>query len=311
MMKKTLAVALLLIVACDGGTAPEPLIPTTVLVSPGEASLEISTDSVVLTATVKDQNGDTMDEVSVTWSSEDTDVAAVNSGGVVSPVGNGVAKILATVDTVSGSASIAVELDVQREALIAFYESLNGDDWQFNDNWGTGAPLDDWYGVTADADGNVLVVDLGAKRLVGTIPPEIGLLEHLVTLDLGFNPGVTGNMPPEIGELKRMQHLLLHHTDLTGPIPAEYAELSELTELDFHFNDLLGPLPDWIGTLEELTSLAIHRNPLTGRLPRTLLGLELAEFFWYDTELCAPADDEFQEWLDAIPNHSPGETCSS
>lgn len=310
MVKKTLAMALLLIVACDGGTTPEPLIPATVLVSPGEAALRISTDTVRLTATVKDQNGDTMDDVPVSWLSEDTVVATVNSGGVVSPAGNGVVEILATVDTVAGSASITVELDVQREALVALYESLNGDDWVRNDNWVTGAPLDEWYGITVRA-GNVSGISMTYNDVVGTIPPEIALLEHLEILDLGFNEGVRGDMPPEIGKLKKMRHLLLHHNDMTGPIPAEYAELSELATIDFHFNDLHGPLPDWIGTLENLTVLSIHLIPLTGRLPRTLLDLDLTVFFWHDTELCAPADDEFQEWLDAIPNHSPGENCSS
>ncbi len=334
-MNKTLATASLLVVACGGGTDPEPtLYPATVLVSPGEASLEISTDSVVLTATVKDQNGDTMDTVSVTWSSEDTAVATVTPGGVVSPAGNGVAKILATVDSVSGSASIAVELDIQRETLVSLYESLNGDGWVLNDNWGTTAPLGDWYGVSTDGEA-VTEVILSGNDVSGRVPVDIVRLEHLRTLDLGYNEGVTGRILPEFGEMENLRVLALHHNSLTGTIPPELANL-ELTVFDFHANQLTGHIPEWMGEQTRLGTFRVDANSFTGsipssfgkltrlhtlmvgnnsgmsgRLPRELLNLDLIWFSWAGTNLCSPPDDEFQEWLDDIPNHQPGRKCSS
>ena len=71
-MNKAVAVALLMVVACGDGTGPESSHPTTVLVSPEAAELETLHRTVRLTATVTDQNGATMDNASVTWSSEDT-----------------------------------------------------------------------------------------------------------------------------------------------------------------------------------------------------------------------------------------------
>ena len=34
-----------------------------------------------------------------------------------------------------------------REALTAFYNATNGDDWTNSDNWLTDAPIQDWHGV--------------------------------------------------------------------------------------------------------------------------------------------------------------------
>ena len=69
-------------------------------------------------------------------------------------MGDGVVKIVATADTVSGAADITVQYDVQREALLKLYESMNGDNWFDNDNWGTNAPLNTWFGVETE-DGDV------------------------------------------------------------------------------------------------------------------------------------------------------------
>ena len=332
-MNRILAMVLLVVVACSEATEPEAPYPATVLVSPKAAMVEMLTETVELTATVKDQNGNTMANVTVAWSSEDTSVATVNSRGVVTPMGDGVVKVVAMADTVSGAADITVQLDVQREALLKFYESLNGDDWHENRNWGTNTPLNRWYGVTAE-DGNVSRIEMERNNLVGEIPAEIGLLEHLRGLSL-VRGSISGSIPPEIGDLKNLTGLWLWDNELTGPIPPEIENLTELDSLELHFNQLSGPVPTWLGNLANLVTIHIHDNGLTGslpaslgnleglkflavnrtelsgRLPRALLGLDLDVFWWHVTDLCAPPDDEFQDWLETIPNHYPNEVCSS
>ena len=49
-----------------------------------------------------------------------------------------------------------------------------------------------------------------------------------------------------------------------------------------------------------MTALRVGDNALSGRLPRTLLDLPLDELDYADTELCAPTDEKFRAWLDAI-----------
>ena len=53
-------------------------------------------ETVQLTATVLDQNGQAMSGVSVTWASSDGGVASVGANGVVTAVQNGSATVTAT-----------------------------------------------------------------------------------------------------------------------------------------------------------------------------------------------------------------------
>jgi hypothetical protein len=72
---------------------------------------------------------------------------------------------------------------IEREALIAFYESTLGDRWNQNDGWKT-PPLDtdgfampgtecDWYGVTCQEE-RLTPVNLSYNQLTGVIPPKLG-----------------------------------------------------------------------------------------------------------------------------------------
>ena len=65
-----------------------------------------------LSATVKDQNGNTMSGASVSWSTSDPSVATVSSAGLVTATANG----MATITSTSGSASATASVTVQEEA---------------------------------------------------------------------------------------------------------------------------------------------------------------------------------------------------
>ena len=47
------------------------------------------------------------------------------------------------------------------------YEATDGMNWRKAKNWGTKAPLGDWQGVTVDAKGDVIELDLGYNNLRG------------------------------------------------------------------------------------------------------------------------------------------------
>ncbi len=86
-------------------------------------------------------------------------------------------------------------------------------------NWGSGSPLDQWEGVTlAGAPPRVTGLDLYRKKLSGTIPPELGALDHLQRLSLLFNY-LSGPIPLELGELGQLRTLWLGGNQLTGCIP--------------------------------------------------------------------------------------------
>lgn len=84
-----------------------------------------------------------------------------------------------------------------REVLLLLYEQADGPNWKRSDNWGTDAPLDEWFGVETDAQGNVTELILPANGLAGTVPPELGNLGRLELMDLSDNE-LTGCLPPTL-----------------------------------------------------------------------------------------------------------------
>ena len=138
----------------------------------------------------------------------------------------------------------------ERAALIALYNSTNGNNWGNNSGWKT-PPLDldgfamsgtenNWYGITCDG-GNTTVI-------------RIGLL----------NNGLNGTIPTELGNLTNLTELWLAQNQLTGNIPTELGNLTNLTSLYLIINQLSGSIPTELGNLTNLTSLSLGVNQLTG-----------------------------------------------
>src|SRR6266516_3343634 len=78
-----------------------------VAVSPASASVQVG-QTVQLTATPKDANGNPLSGRTISWSSSNTATASVNSTGLVTAVATGAATISATSEGQSGTASITV-----------------------------------------------------------------------------------------------------------------------------------------------------------------------------------------------------------
>ena len=96
---------------------------------------------------------------------------------------------------------------IDRAALVAFYHAAGGPGWINNDNWLTDIPLWGWYGVETDSNGRVIGLNFYNNGLSGSIPPELGRLSELTTLDLSTDWGrdfrsnnLTGPIPPELGK---------------------------------------------------------------------------------------------------------------
>ena len=98
----------------QGGTAaitvtppPPPAPVASVTVTPAPASVPTG-QTVQLTATLKDANGNTLTGRTVTWASSNPAVATVTGSGLVSGVTAGAATITATSETVSGTSAVTV-----------------------------------------------------------------------------------------------------------------------------------------------------------------------------------------------------------
>ena len=325
-------VGLVLASGCGGGdsaTAPEPLPdpsrPTTIAVSPFATELTALGETVQLTAEVRDQNGRVMAGATVTWSSSNTSVATVDQAGLVTAISTGTAAITARAGPASASAGITVNAPplADRDILVLLYEATDGPNWINSENWLTDAPLGAWYGVTTDAFGRVVSLDLAgrwdreAERFVehglsGSIPPALGNLTHLEVLQLHTNDltgpippntrhltslielhlggnDLTGPIPPELGNLTRLEELDLDFNDLTGSIPPELGSLTRLERLELDYNDLTGPIPSELGNLTRLRALQLHANDLTGPIPSELGSLtRLRELYLNENRLSGP-----------------------
>ncbi|MDE2878622.1 Ig-like domain-containing protein [Candidatus Palauibacter soopunensis] len=147
------------------------------------------------------------------------------------------------------------------------------------------------------------ILDLGANSLTGVIPPELAELASLLSLDFSRN-GLSGPVPPELGNLANLRYLTLAANRLTDSIPSRLGELGNLMGLYLGDNDLTGPVPATFGGLTDLRDLAVQTNAgMVGPLPASLTNLATLETLQTGgTDLCAPPDADFRQWLEGVPN---------
>lgn len=174
----------------------------------------------------------------------------------------------------------------ERAALIALYNSTNGNNWVNNDGWKTPPLHTDgfampgtegtWHGVTVE-DNHVIRVDFIDNNLNGTLPSELQNLEYLKNLSLANNDYLTGDIPPTIGNITGLQELILVCNQLTGSIPFELGNLTNLIHLDLSTNQLTGSIPTELSNLHNLMYLQVDSNQLTGSIPVVLSNLTQLE----------------------------------
>ena len=97
----------------------------------------------------------------------------------------------------------ASDVNTDRAALAALYNTTNGSSWRDDTNWVSSRPLGEWYGVSTDADGRVTELDLRDNQLSGSIPSELGNLANLERLGLDGNQ-LSGSIPSELGNLDNL-----------------------------------------------------------------------------------------------------------
>ncbi|CBJ25495.1 LRR-GTPase of the ROCO family [Ectocarpus siliculosus] len=181
-----------------------------------------------------------------------------------------------------GPASATGSAQTDRETLLHFYRTAGGESWTCKDGWAENADdLGSWHGVTTNAEGRVVKLELQGgpepqpggfekgNSIIGAIPPEFGRLGALTTLHLGGNQ-LTGAIPPELGQLGALEELFLPSNRLSGRIPPELGLLSKLKGLHLKYNHLSGSVPPELGQLSGLELLLLTSNQLSGPIPPEL-----------------------------------------
>ena len=225
-----------------------------------------------------------------------------------------------TSDQTGRNYSASLITTTQRQALIAFYNSTNGDGWTNKSGWKTPPLYPDgfampgtegtWFGVSVNPEtlavtgitlvGNNLtgsipaglatladlqVLNLFSNHLSGSIPVEMGNLTSLSVLSFGYNQ-LSGSIPAELANLANLNDLELNNNQLSGSIPAELGTLTNLRYLELNSNLLSGSIPVELGDLADLLHLNLYENQLTGSIPPELGNLTNVEtLFLYTNEL--------------------------
>ncbi|WP_299311241.1 leucine-rich repeat domain-containing protein [uncultured Aquimarina sp.] len=166
--------------------------------------------------------------------------------------------------------------DEDRQALIDFYQTTNGDGWtnttEGNQPWLINDPTSkvcDWFGVTVSFDYKVESIQLPGNNLRGEIPISLEILKDLKVLDLSQN-NMIGEIPAALGNMPNLQSLNLRENVLVGVIPDAITNVTNLQILDLGLNRFSSVIPTNIGGLQALTYLDLSENKLEGTIPESL-----------------------------------------
>lgn len=107
-----------------------------------------------------------------------------------------------------------------------------------------------------------------SNRDISVLPPQIGELTWLTSLDLTYNS--IEELPKEFFKLKKLKNLYLYRNEIKQ-LPEKINELTSLSVLDLSHNKL-EELPKQIGDIHNLTSLDLSYNKLE-KLPFEIVNL--------------------------------------
>ncbi len=280
---------------------------TRIVITPQSAILTAVGETVKLSSTARDQNGNQIPGAQVTWSSNDPSVASVDTQGVVTAASNGTVRITAS----SGNASASVPITVMQSAVRIVIEPMSatltaiGESVSFtaavhdqNANPVPGARVtwssSDPAVARVNEDGRVTAVRHGSVEITATSGDLAAIVPVMVTIPspdrevmvalfnaLGGpnwkrNTNWLSDAPlndwhgVQLDDERFVTSLNLGNNNLNGSIPVDLAKLSRLSGLALDSNGLTGEIPPELGRLTRLSHLYLFGNRLTGSIPPEL-----------------------------------------
>ncbi|KAL8026867.1 hypothetical protein ABFX02_14G057650 [Erythranthe guttata] len=122
----------------------------------------------------------------------------------------------------------ATNYATDQSALLALKSHITLDPYNFiTTNWTNSTSVCSWIGVTCGSRHNrVTTLNISYMFLSGTIPPQIGNLSFLISLDLSRN--FFGGVLPQLLLLHRLKYISLRDNNFTGNIPISLSNLTKL-----------------------------------------------------------------------------------
>eukprot|EP01112_Ceratiomyxa_fruticulosa_P021763 TRINITY_DN7782_c0_g1_i1.p1 TRINITY_DN7782_c0_g1~~TRINITY_DN7782_c0_g1_i1.p1 ORF type:complete len:195 (+),score=31.87 TRINITY_DN7782_c0_g1_i1:866-1450(+) len=141
--------------------------------------------------------------------------------------------------------------------------------FQVNSNWLNGSIPSSLKGCSS-----LQFLHLYENNITGTIPPEIGTLEHLTEFTFGNNQ-INGSLPSSISDSPVLRFISGHHNNLTGTLPNELVDDKTTLSLELHYNQLTGTIPSNFGNLSLISNhLFLNNNSFNGSVPIFFKGVD-------------------------------------
>lgn len=159
-------------------------------------------------------------------------------------------------------------LNIDGTLLLSFKYSVLDDPLSVLDNWDyNDATPCLWNGVTCAPDMfRVTSLVLPNSKLVGSVPQELGFIQHLHTIDLSNN-FLNGTLPLSLLNASELQVLSLSSNAISGELPDSIGGLKSLKLLNLSVNALAGYLPQKLSSLENLKVVSLRNNHFSGTVP--------------------------------------------
>ncbi|KAL3523123.1 hypothetical protein ACH5RR_015957 [Cinchona calisaya] len=109
-------------------------------------------------------------------------------------------------------------------------------------------------------------LDMSINNFYGELPSELARLRRLRVLDLGDN-NLNGDLPPWLGNFHELLHLSLKYNSFTGLVPPSISNMSKLISIRLSFNSLQGDVNSEIFNISSLEIVTGDSNGLAGYLP--------------------------------------------
>ncbi|KAH9778900.1 protein kinase domain-containing protein [Citrus sinensis] len=154
-----------------------------------------------------------------------------------------------------------------QSALLAFKAHVGDYRSVLANNWSISHPICSWVGISCDSrHQRVKALNLSGMGLGGTIPPHLGNLSFLMSLDVTLN-NFYGHLPNELGKLGRLKFISFSFNKLSGSIPTWIGVLSKLQIMSLRNNNITGPIPNSLFNLSKLEMLQASFNVIDGNIP--------------------------------------------
>ncbi|XP_027346643.1 probable LRR receptor-like serine/threonine-protein kinase At4g37250 isoform X2 [Abrus precatorius] len=151
--------------------------------------------------------------------------------------------------------------------------------WNYSDetpcSW-RGVSCSTVAGETNGTQNRVTSLSLPNSQLLGSIPSDLGSIEHLEILDLSNN-SLNGSLPSSLSQASQLRFLNLSNNLITGEVPESLTQLRNLGFLNLSDNALAGKVPDNLSNMQNLTVASLKNNYLSGFLPSGLRRLQFLD----------------------------------